>query len=509
MNERILAGRYCLQNAVGGRADLFHAVDESLQRKVAVKRLQETMPGTSRQHWEQEIAKAAGLHDPHLLAIYDVVVEEDCFYLITEDIEGDILARWMRKRAPLTPEVTVDIMRQLISAVVQAEKNGLREISIDANSVLVSREGFVKVIEYGPLLGRNHKRQNHQELLRTAGELLYEMLTGSAYSDFLPTREVVEEIHRALMQVKVEHHWLPDRMEQMVQRALGLLEGRTYLSIQDLYKDLKAVHHALGQLVEATPTPKQQTAVETTEIPPRLGRVKESMKTAAQGSVNKVAQLRNMEIVKKITEQNKPKQTKRTPLTILWAVLALVVVSGGLWYMLGDERSSAQTNAAQNAGQSVQMPNLINKTDEQALQILSDKGIPKDQILWVYRPADDTSTQGKIYMQSIDPNKSVTVGGSKIILTVNGSDGGALEAQSGDGSQDGGNANQAVVQGTVPNVRGMSVDQAGALLVKAGYHYDFRVVSGGDTPSGTVFKQDPDAGGQVASGTHIHLLVSQ
>ncbi|MGZ6530023.1 MAG: hypothetical protein ACXVC5_08675 [Tumebacillaceae bacterium] len=24
-----------------------------------------------------------------------------------------------------------------------------------------------------------------------------------------------------------------------------------------------------------------------------------------------------------------------------------------------------------------------------------------------------------------------------------------------------------------------------------------------------MFKQDPDAGGQVASGTHIHLLVSQ
>ena len=500
MNERILAGRYRLQEAALGRADLFQADDLSLRRKVAVKRLSGNVSGVNRQHWEQEIAKAAGLHDPHLLSIYDVVIEEDGIFLITEDMEGQILARWIRERSPFAPETAVDIVRQLARAVVQAEKHGLQDISIDPNSVLMTSQGFVKVINYGPLYRGGEHGKSPQELVMTAGILLYEMVTGEHYSDLLPKLQIRDEVSRALSSARGGHDWLPRRLEAIIGRALRLQPETAYLTLQEFYKDVNALHHAVGQVAAsttATPAaaPKQQKSE-------RADRVREAVVGSVQEGLQKVTEVRRFEFVKKLTEQSK--EGKRPPMYTMWAVVVLVLVCGGLWWTLGGEKSTASTTAGQLAEKEVKMPNLLNKTEEQAYQVLMENGFPEERIQVVYRPTEDEVTKGKVYRQSADPNSQVPTS-ALIVLTINGNLSESAHQENGTEEKE----QQAnVAQGEVPDLTGMTQAEAEQTLLKLGYRYSFTIEQG-DAPSGTVFKQDVAPGTKSPPNTRVTFTVSQ
>jgi hypothetical protein len=500
MNERILAGRYRLQEAVGGKTDWFHALDESLSRKVAVKRLAEHVTASARQRWEKEIAKAAGLHDPHLLAVYDVVVEDETIYLITEDLEGDTLARWIREQGPLAPAMAVGLIWQLTNAAVQAEKNGLHEVSIDPKAVLVTREGFLKVIEYGPLFG-GLRAPSDKELIHTAGTLLYEMVTGKTYSELAPIRQVVQDVHAALAEATVPS-WLPQRAERIVHRALGVLAEGGYLSLQDLYRDVRMVQHALAHSDE-----KLEPDASASTLGPRAGRTAaepsraQTVKAATAAKAAKAAKA--AERIKEMAENNLP---KRSPLLYVVCMLVLLVVSGGLWWTLTGSTSATLTENGQlqSKGKEVKMPNLINKTEQQAAQVLTENGFPPNQIQWIYKPTDDQVTKGKIYRQSVDPNTKVTTGGQVISLTINGTmnDGGS-------GSRTGENTQPPTgKQGEVPDLKGLSQEQAAQLLLKLGYRYSFEIENG-DTASGTVFRQSPAAGSKAPAGSRVMFSVSQ
>ncbi len=499
MNERILAGRYRLQEVIGGTSDLFLAHDESLRRKVAVKRLPGSVTDSNRHHWEQEIAKAAGLHHPHLLGVYDVVVESEGIYLITEDLDGDTLSRWMRLQGALPVERAIDIARQLASAIVQAEKHKIVEISIDPSTVLINQDGFLKVIGYGPLL--SGRAQTERDLQKTIGVLLFEMLTGKAYSHLSPMQQVVADVQQALQQSGSEHSWLIERTERIVMRALDNMDQGSYATIHELHRDLKAVHHALGQqLGQQVERPTQQA-----ESTSAVGRMKGSMMEAAQEGIEKVAQLRHLEFAKRVAEKSAPKRFSLLP--YIGGLVVVVLVIAGLWWSLGDETSTASNDGKGTSAHQFTMPSLIGKTEQEALQVLADNGYPEGKIQWVYSAKDDAETKGKIYRQSVDPGKSVASQEGMIILTIN-SAADAVKPGEGQGKPSDQGANKPVAEGEVPDLRGMSQQDAEQLILKLGYHYKF-YISKGDTPSGTVYSQMPEAGAKAAQGADVTFYVSQ
>lgn len=516
MNERILAGRYRILEAVGGRSDLFHAQDESLCRQVAVMRLAENVTPQTRPTWEQEIAKAAGLHDPHLLSIYDVVIEEPNLYLITEDLEGTILARWLRERAPLSSTQAVDLLHQLVGAIVAAERAGVTDMVIAPNTVLITKDGFVKAIGYGPLLGRHERGRTHAELLHASGVLLYEMLTGKPYSDLQPVRQTLHDVREALARDEVgDHLWLPEHLLSIVERILAKSVRGPYQSVQELYKEIKGIHQAMSQpvlsRVEARQVAKaKEEAMTGAEVNPGLSRVKESVKSVkelAQGSLQKVAQQRQAEAAKKIAEESM-KPPKRSPLTYILALVAVLVVTVGVWWAFGSESSTATTTNGQvEKGKSIKMPNLLNKTEEQAVQILGENGYPTDRIQWVYRPVADDMTKGKVYRQSADPNTEI-ITTDLLVLTVN-SDDSAPSTSSGTGGN--GQTNKLpkadTPEGIVPDLSGMTQAVAEQTLLQLGYRYSFEIQAG-SAASGTIYQQSPAAGTRLEKGGRVTFVVA-
>lgn len=490
MSEQILVGRYHLQGLVGHKTDLFYALDETFGRKVVVKCLPGGGTEENRLYWEQEIAKAAGLQYPHLLGVFDIVVEAERIYLITEAIEGETLAGYVRGRAPMSLTQAIDMIKQLTGTVVQAQKHGL-EISIEPHSVYVNKEGQIKVIGYGPLLHGEPRIESTDKSVQMLGILLYEMLTGKVYSFFTPPQRLTQEITDVLQSATVDEEWVPERVQRMILSALSAEGTGRYPSVLYLYKDLQALYIESG--VEPIAEVVEEVEPEQVLEPAEMEMLEPAMK----------AQVRKIEFAKKIEEQH---TKKRSVLPYVGGVLALLVVFGGLWWTFGDVKTVATVEYSGVEGKEMQMPNLLGKTEEQATQILSENGFPLELLEWVYKPSDATESKGKVYRQSIDSNKMLKVGEQKLMLTVNALPPGLTEISK--EAEPAKTEQPELAPGVVPDLRGLTQQQAEQALVKLGYHYTF-FVEAGDTAAGTVFRQNIKPGTKAEKKTKVTFYISR
>ena len=101
----MIAGRYRLEKEIGrGGAGVVHlAHDELLDRRVAVKRIG-LLPGTTDDdvsRAQREARLAAGISHQHVVSIFDLVKDEDCYWLVMEHVEGRTLAELVTDEGPL------------------------------------------------------------------------------------------------------------------------------------------------------------------------------------------------------------------------------------------------------------------------------------------------------------------------------------------------------------------------------------------------------------------------
>ena len=124
----MIAGRYRLEKEIGrGGAGVVHlAHDELLDRRVAVKRIG-LLPGTTDDdvsRAEREARLAAGISHQHVVSIFDLVKDEDCYWPVMEHVEGRTLAELVADDGPLPVRRAAAILAQAADALVQAGTAG-------------------------------------------------------------------------------------------------------------------------------------------------------------------------------------------------------------------------------------------------------------------------------------------------------------------------------------------------------------------------------------------------
>ena len=132
-----MLGRYRLLERLGtgGFGVVWRAHDELLHREVAVKRVWLGPDGDS-ERAEREALAAARLSHPAIVALYEACAVDDAFYLISELVEGETLARLIAERAVGDEEV-VGIALALADALSHAHARGVIHRDIKPQNVLV------------------------------------------------------------------------------------------------------------------------------------------------------------------------------------------------------------------------------------------------------------------------------------------------------------------------------------------------------------------------------------
>ena len=136
----------------GGMATVFLAYDPSLDRKVAIKLLDEDLAHQDQQFVESFIREAritAGINHPNIVQIYFVGEEDGNYYIAMELLEGRSLHEIIKKEGPLDESRALWIMFQVVDALQTAYEKQMIHGDIKPMNIFITDTGTTKLVDFG------------------------------------------------------------------------------------------------------------------------------------------------------------------------------------------------------------------------------------------------------------------------------------------------------------------------------------------------------------------------
>jgi serine/threonine-protein kinase len=181
-----LTSRYRLESliAAGGMGEVWRAVDQALDRPVAVKLLRPEYvhDPVILARFHAEAHYVGQLSDPGIAQVYDYADAGPASpaYLVMELVDGPSLAALLAT-GPLPPRRTADVLAQAAQALHAAHRGGVVHRDIKPGNLLIAADGRVKVTDFGIASSpRAASLTNTGALLGTMGYLAPERVSGQS-----------------------------------------------------------------------------------------------------------------------------------------------------------------------------------------------------------------------------------------------------------------------------------------------------------------------------------------
>jgi serine/threonine protein kinase len=139
----------------GGMAEVHEGRDLRLGRKVAIKMLRVDMARepSFQARFRREAQSAASLNHPSVVAVYDTgedTVEGNSVpYIVMEHVDGSTLRELLNSGRRLLPERALEITAGVLEALDYSHRNGIVHRDIKPANVMLTRNGDVKVMDFG------------------------------------------------------------------------------------------------------------------------------------------------------------------------------------------------------------------------------------------------------------------------------------------------------------------------------------------------------------------------
>lgn len=265
---RIYNGRYELirQIARGGTAQVYMARDLLLDRPVALKVL---FPELSTdvsfvQRFRREAQAAANLSHPDIVPVFDWGESDRTYFIVMEYVDGEPLSAIIRHEAPLAPERAAEIGSHIAKALSYAHRHGVVHRDVKPGNVLITRDGQVKVTDFGiaRAVGADDTVTQTGLVMGTAtyfspeqaqgfgvdgrsdvyalGVVLYEMVTGRPpFSADTPVAIAYKHVSEAPVPPREIETAVPVALEAVIMRSMAKHPGDRYATAEDLWADLQ------------------------------------------------------------------------------------------------------------------------------------------------------------------------------------------------------------------------------------------------------------------------------
>ncbi len=145
-------GKYKILDRLGrgGMGIVYKALDETLDREVAIKVLNpELGEANVLKRFRAEAVSLARLNHPGIATIYELHRHEDELLMVMEFVRGETLQALSERLGPLDPPQAAHICIQILDALSHAHRAGVVHRDLKPANVMVTDTGIVKVMDFG------------------------------------------------------------------------------------------------------------------------------------------------------------------------------------------------------------------------------------------------------------------------------------------------------------------------------------------------------------------------
>ena len=323
-----LNDRYRLEARIGagGMSTVYRALDETLQRQVAIKLMNREVATDSHQleRFRREARWVAQLSHPHIVGVIDAGEDEGRPYIVFEYVEGETLKERIRRMGRLPIAEAVAYAIEIARALGAAHSRQIVHRDVKPQNVLIDEEGSAKVTDFGiartldeegltadgRVLGTTDYVSPEQALgqavtgqsdLYSLGVVLYEMLIGE-----VPFKGE-SQVAVAMKHVREE---LPDvqALRPEVSSALAaVVDNATAKRLEDRYADDAELIADLEDVL----------AIETARAGSATGEVTSVLRTLPAGKQRRV-----------------PFEIRHRAIALLALLVVLAAVGGGAAWLV-------------------------------------------------------------------------------------------------------------------------------------------------------------------------------
>ena len=156
LTGELIDGRYQLIRNIagGGMATIYEALDTRLDRKVAVKVMHPHLAQDEKfvERFIREAKAAAALSHPNIVAVQDQGWNQSgvpAVFIVMEMVEGHTLRDYLNEQGAMPVKDGIKFLLPILSALSAAHKLGIVHRDIKPENILISKEGRIKIADFG------------------------------------------------------------------------------------------------------------------------------------------------------------------------------------------------------------------------------------------------------------------------------------------------------------------------------------------------------------------------
>ena len=248
----------------GGMGDVYKAIDNKLQRTVAIKFLPPflTRNEEARQRFVHEARTASALDHPNIGTIYEIDEHEGNYFIVMAFYEGETLKDKIEK-GPLDVEEALDIEIQILKGLEKAHSKNIIHRDIKPSNILILKDGQVKIIDFGlaklkgdTILTKKGTTMgsiaymspeqikgstvDYKTDIWSAGVVLYEMLSGErpfkADHEQAAMYLILNEQPEFITKINVD---VPQEVQKILEKSLAKNPEKRFSSAREMLEELK------------------------------------------------------------------------------------------------------------------------------------------------------------------------------------------------------------------------------------------------------------------------------
>ena len=243
---RLVDERYRVRARIarGGMATVYVATDLRLERRVALKVMHGHLSDDTvfQSRFIQEARAAARLADPHVVNVFDQGQDGEMAYLVMEYLPGITLRDLLREQRRLSIPQTITIMDAVLSGLAAAHRAGIVHRDVKPENVLLAEDGRIKIGDFGLARATTANTATGQMLLGTIaylapelvtrgtadarsdiyalGIMLYEMLVGEQpYKGEQPMQIAYQHATDSVPRPSAKNPGIPEQLDELVMWA--------------------------------------------------------------------------------------------------------------------------------------------------------------------------------------------------------------------------------------------------------------------------------------------------